>query len=142
MNVSIAKQATDELVAALATLIPQLSAAAPPSLEALREIVSSPGNVLLVARIDGKIVGTLTLSLLRTPTAFRGWINDVVVDESARGRGAGEALTREALRIARERGVSNVSLTSRNQRAAAHELYKKIGFGTRDSTNFRYDLCK
>ena len=45
----------------------------------------------------GRIVGSLTLVLFRIPTGLRAWIEDVVVDESARGKGVGEALNRAAL---------------------------------------------
>ncbi len=82
---------TDELVAAFARLVPQLSRSSPvPDEEELAEIVASPATVLLVARDgDDTIVGSLTLALFRIPTGMRAWIEDVVVDETARGRGSG-----------------------------------------------------
>lgn len=91
---------------------------------------------MLAARDGGSIVGTLTLLLYRIPTGVRGWIHDVVVDQEARGRGVGEALTREAFRIARDAGVENVSLTTRRHRAAAHRLYRRLGFVERESDVF------
>jgi len=62
----------------------------------------------------------------------------VVVDESARGQGTGEALTHEALRIAREAGARTVDLTSRPARAAAGRLYERLGFKLRDSRLYRF----
>jgi ribosomal protein S18 acetylase RimI-like enzyme len=50
------------------------------------------------------------------------------VDETARGLGIGEALTREALRIAQESGADGVALTSSPRRVAANQLYQKMGF--------------
>jgi ribosomal protein S18 acetylase RimI-like enzyme len=129
MNVERVTEPADEVVEALARLVPQLSPhrAAPGRVE-LAEIVAAPGTILLVARDEGRIVGMLTLVLYRLPTALRGWIHDVVVDEDARGRGAGEALTREALRIAARAGVASVHLTTRPGRESANRLYGRLGF--------------
>ena len=78
-------------------------------------------------------MGTLTLVMLLIPTGRRAWIEDVVVDEAARGRGVGAALTREAVRLARAEGAQTVDLTSRPSRAAANRLYERLGFRVRDS---------
>ena len=94
---------TDELVDAFARLVPQLSATkGPPGREALTAIVSSPAVTLLVARAEDAIIGTLTLAMFPTPTGTRAWIEDVVVEEAARGRGIGEALITEAVGLARQ----------------------------------------
>ena len=142
IEVTVALEATEELVAAFARLLPQLSSSAsPPTLEALAEIIAAASNVVLLARDrnnEGNIVGTLTLVIFRIPTAVRAWIEDVVVDSSARGRGVGEALTREALRLAIQRGAQTIDLTSRRSRQAAHRLYEKAGFTVRDSSVYRY----
>ena len=142
VKVEEASAVTDELVAAFARLIPQLSRSnAAPSAEELATIVASPATVLLVARDDiGAIVGSLTLALFRIPTGVRAWIEDVVVDESARGSGVGEALNREALRLAGEAGAVTVDLTSRPSREAANRLYKRLGFVERDTNVYRYEL--
>ena len=65
-------------------------------------------------------------------------IEDVVVDSSVRGRGAGEALSREALRIAGSLGARTVELTSRSSREAANRLYQRLGFQPRDTNVYRY----
>jgi ribosomal protein S18 acetylase RimI-like enzyme len=89
---------------------------------------------LLLARDDeGTIVGTLTLVLYRIPTGLRARIEDVVVDEAGRGQGVGEALTREAMRLAAEAGVRSVELTSHPTREAANRLYRRLGFEQRDT---------
>ena len=140
VEVKTATEATDELVAAFRRLIPQLSSAPPPDLQALKEILAAPSNTVLLAYDRGTIVGTLTLVTFRIPTAVRAWIEDVVVDTAARGRGVGEALTREALRIAAERGAKTVELTSRASREAANRLYLRAGFATRETNVYRYVL--
>ena len=129
------------LVDAFARLIPQLSAStAPPSADDLRAIVASPATVLLVARQAGRIVGSLTLALFRIPTGLRAWIEDVVVDDAARGAGCGAALTREALRRAAAAGARSVDLTSRPSREAANRLYQRLGFELRPTNAYRYAL--
>ena len=98
------------------------------------------GSTLFVARVDGVIVGCLTLVFYRIPTGLKAWIEDVVVDEAARGHGVGEALNLAALDEARRQGVKYVTLTSRPGRSAANRLYQRIGFAARDTTVYRYYL--
>ena len=137
-------QVTPEVVAAFERLIPQLSSSNPPPDEGtLAAIVGSEASQLLIARDperDGEIVGSLTLVLFRIPTGLRAWIEDVVVDGSARGRGVGEALSRAALERAREAGAGTVDLTSRPSREAANRLYLRIGFVERQTKVYRFDL--
>ena len=136
-----ATEVTPELVAAFERLIPQLSSSnpPPPAVE-LEEIVSSPATVLFLARVDDEIVGSLTLALFRIPTGLRAWIEDVVVDGEARGRGVGEALNQAALAHARSVGARTVDLTSRPSREAANRLYQRIGFVERETNVYRYSL--
>jgi ribosomal protein S18 acetylase RimI-like enzyme len=137
-----ATEATDELAEAFRRLVPQLSrSAAPPTRVELEEVLASGGTNLLVARDEiGVIVGTLTLVLFRLPTGIRARIEDVVVDTSARGQGVGEALSREAIRVAAEAGARTVDLTSRPDRAAANRLYRRLGFEPRDTSVLRYRI--
>ena len=143
IEIRAATEATDQMVAAFRRLIPQLSGtAAAPDLASLKEIVAAPSNTVLLAyeRSSGTIVGSLTLVVFPIPTAMRAWIEDVVVDSNARGRGVGEALTRHALRIAAERGARTVELTSRASREAANRLYVKAGFARRETNVYRFVL--
>jgi ribosomal protein S18 acetylase RimI-like enzyme len=128
----------DELVESFERLIPQLSSSPPPSREHLAALVASPDTVLFLARVDGVVLGSLTLAFYRIPTGLKAWIEDVVVDEAARGRGVGELLNRAALDEARERGAKDVSLTSRPSREAANRLYRRIGFEPRETNVYRY----
>ena len=93
-----------------------------------------------MARVDGSILGSLTLAFYRIPTGLKAWIEDVVVDTEARGRGVGELLNRAALDEARRRGAKDVSLTSRPSREAANRLYLRIGFEARNTNVYRYTL--
>ena len=132
-------EVTEELVEAMARLVPQLSSSSPPpDREKLEQIVASPATALLVARDETGIVGSLTLVSFRIPTGLRTRIEDVVVDESARGQGVGLALNRAALEMAKDMGAAGTDLTSRPSRAAANRLYQKMGFEQRDSNVYRY----
>jgi ribosomal protein S18 acetylase RimI-like enzyme len=142
MSVERATQATPELMEALQRLLPQLSPDRPvPTTVQLKELMAAHGSTLLLARDElGRIVGTLTFVVFRTTTELRARIEDVVVDESARGKGLGEQLVREALRLGRERGARSVTLTSRSDRDAANRLYQRIGFGQRDTNVYTFNL--
>ncbi len=140
-EVTICESVTDEVVEAFARLIPQLSSSnPPPSRSQLELLVSSEASTLFVARVEGRIVGSLTLATFRIPTGVRAWIEDVVVDESARGHGVGEALNRAALDLARSEGAITVELTSRPSREAANRLYLRMGFVVRDTNVYRFTL--
>jgi ribosomal protein S18 acetylase RimI-like enzyme len=113
VEVVVVREATTEIMEAMDRL-PQLSTTATPlDAAALERLVCSEATGLLVARVHGKIVGALTLVMFRVPTGLRARIEDVVVDESARGHGVGAALTQEALRLAQRDGARTVDLTSR-----------------------------
>lgn len=141
VTVDLATEATPDLVETIGRILPQLSKSSPaPTAAEVAEIINSPASDLLVARVDGRIVGTLTLVIFRIPTGMRAWIEDVVVDDAARGHGAGEALNRFALDVAKQRGCKTVDLTSRPSREAANRMYQRIGFHTRETTVYRFDL--
>jgi ribosomal protein S18 acetylase RimI-like enzyme len=135
-------EVTDEIVRAFERLIPQLSSSnSPPPRKELAEIVASPATILFIARDPDRnqeIVGSLTLAVFRIPTGLRAWIEDVVVDTAARGRGIGEALCRVALERARQAGAATVELTSRPSREAANRLYQRFGFERRETNVYRY----
>ncbi len=124
--------ASDELVSALARLVPQLTTHShPPDRSQLELLFRSGSSTLLVARLSdaqGPIVGVACLGVYRVLTGQRAVIEDVVVDESARGKGIGEALVRRLLELARSKGVRGVSLTSNTNRRSANRLYVRIGF--------------
>ena len=122
---------TDELLDALTRLIPQLKISSPRlTRDDVAALVSSDAVSLLTARADAsaRIVGMLTLIVYRVPTGVRARIEDVVVDESARGRGVAVELVRRALEIARVKGADGVALTSNPRRETANKLYQKVGF--------------
>src|ERR1700733_14192517 len=138
ITVEIATKVDDELCGAVAGLIPQLSRSAPaPGADVLGRMVSDDATTLFVARLDSVIVGMLTLASFQIPTGVRSWIEDVVVDEAARGQGAAAALVQAALDEAERRGSRTVDLTSRPDREAANRLYQRMGFEVRQTNVYR-----
>lgn len=135
---------SEDVVTAIGLLVAQLSPRTPaPTAAELQTIVDSKWTRLLLARDgDGGVVGMLTLALYRIPTGLSAWIEDVVVDERARGRGIGEELTRTAVRLAGEAGAKSVDLTSRPHREAANRLYRRLGFTTRETNLYRFELSR
>ena len=141
VDVRIATRVDNDLVEVFQRLIPQLSKSNPaPTKEQLESIVASDSSQILLAKADGVIVGSLTLVIFHIPTGVRAWIEDVVVDGSARGAGVGEALNTFAINESRKRGATTVDLTSRPSREAANRLYQRLGFVQRDTNVYRFTL--
>ncbi len=139
ISVRIAASVDADLVAAVTALLPQLSRSAPPpTREQLARIVSDSATTLFVAEDDGRIVGTLTLAAFEIPTGRRAWIEDVVTDAAARGKGVASALVNAALAHATEIGARTVDLTSRPDREDANRLYVQLGFEQRVTNVYRY----
>ena len=141
ISVEAVTSVDDDLVVAVSRLIPQLStSSAPPTRGALARIVADPGATLFVAHDDGRVVGMLTLITFEIPTSVRAWIEDVVVDETAREQGVAASLVEAALQRAGARGARTVDLTSRPDREAANRLYVRMGFEARATNVYRRTL--
>jgi GNAT superfamily N-acetyltransferase len=141
ISVRVAASADSDLLQAVTALLPQLSRSAPPpTLEQLARIVADPAVTLFVAEDDGRIVGTLTLAAFEIPSGRRAWIEDVVTDDAARGKGVATALVNAALGRAAEFGARTVDLTSRPDRGDANRLYMGLGFELRRTNVYRRTL--
>ena len=100
-------------------------------IKAFREIDADPNNELIVAELDGGVVGTLQLTY--TPSiSFQGGkrctVESVRVDEKLRGQGIGREMMLWAIERAKERGCISMKLTTNNDRIDAHRFYEKLGF--------------
>src|SRR5437899_697689 len=141
VRIEMPTEVTPELVEALGRLVLQLNPnLATPTAEHLRLLLKDPGATLLIARDGNEIVGTAMVIVYPTTLRFESRIEDVVVDESARGRGVGEALVRECIELARRRGASIVELQTARVRVAANRLYERMGFERRESNPYRMTL--
>ena len=132
---------TPEYLRAFERLMPQLTNARVPGEADLQALLDSP-SVLVFARLSPgePITGAGTLGVFRTPSGLHAHIEDVIVDEDARGQGIGEAIVLYLLQAARELGLKGVSLTCSPRRSAANRLYQKLGFKKWDTNVYWYDL--
>jgi ribosomal protein S18 acetylase RimI-like enzyme len=138
--VEVVREPSSEVVSAFQRLLPQLSKSASPlDHPAIERMLGHDANTVFVARVEGAIVGTLTLVMVPIPSGLRARIEDVVVDQSARGMGVGTALTLAAMETAREANARTVDLTSRPDRDSAGRLYERLGFRERDSRVYRLE---
>ncbi|XCB30542.1 GNAT family N-acetyltransferase [Arcanobacterium hippocoleae] len=152
MAVELIENASPELENAFAKLIPQLSkSSAPMNIEQLETFLAQD-NIYLLGYFsentgdsnDGthdktrKLLGMLTLVTFEIPTGWRAWIEDVVVDEAARGQGAGQKLVEAAVDLANKIGAKSIDLTSRPSREAANRLYQRCGFAMRETNIYRF----
>ena len=148
MTVELITTATPEIHEAMGRLIPQLSRSAAPMSEAdVQRFLSQDSVHLFVFRPDEAdaqgnrpILGMLSLVAFEIPTGVRAWVEDVVVDEAARGQGAGFALVEAAVEHAKNVGARTVDLTSRPSREAANRLYQRAGFQLRETNVYRVTL--
>jgi ribosomal protein S18 acetylase RimI-like enzyme len=141
VTIEVARSATEELMAGLNKLLPQLSTSASPlEISDLERIIESSCITLFVATDNSEVVGSLTLAMFPIPTGRRAWIEDVVVDASSRGAGVGEALIGAAIDEARRSNARSIDLTSRPGRESANGLYQRLGFVQRETNVFRYSL--
>jgi ribosomal protein S18 acetylase RimI-like enzyme len=139
--VEAADAVDDDLCAAVDRLVPQLSRTSPPPSRAVLErMVADGATTLFVARDEGEIIGMLTLATFQIPTGVRAWIEDVVVDGDARGKGVAAALVQAAVDLSSALGARTVDLTSRPHREAANGLYLRLGFEVRQTNVYRRTL--
>ena len=135
----VVRHINTELVDAAARLVPQLSPSARvPGPAELDQIIKDPGTVLIVAREGRTIVGMLTLHTFRSTTGIHAWIQDIIVDDIAKGRGAGQLLMEEAVRVSKSRGANTAQLTSRPSRVGSGRLYERLGFERRETHLYRF----
>jgi ribosomal protein S18 acetylase RimI-like enzyme len=144
LEITQVTKVTEDLYQACQQLIPQLTSVnPPPSHHDLELLVNSGSSVLYCARhvdFGRQIIGLATLALYRVPTGLRACIEDVVVDERARGKRIGEALTQACLQCAYQAGAPQVMLTSNPSRIAANRLYQRMGFELRHTNVYRFGL--
>jgi len=132
-------RASQDKLNAINGLLPQLSSSSKPlELDGLNNLIDSSSLSLFLAEKDGKVLGMLSLVVFAIPTGVRAWIEDVVVDNEARGLGVGKALTNHAVREALKKGAQTIGLTARPSRVAANQLYQKVGFKQRETNVYRF----
>lgn len=128
----------------LARLLPQLTEAAPEWTEArISDTFLRPDSLnrlFLITDLGGRIAGMGTLCLTDAPTGRKAWIEDVVIDRSARGRGWSRILLAHLIAEARHLRAKSVNLTSRPARLAANALYRSMGMELRETNVYKLGL--
>jgi ribosomal protein S18 acetylase RimI-like enzyme len=142
MNIIEINKFSTRIFKSILKLLPQLDPNVDmPGENHFKKILKSERTHLFIAETDNKeIVGMLTIGTYDIPSGTKFWIEDVVVDESQRGKGFGEELIHLAIDFSKKNGAKSIELTSRPTRIAANELYKKCGFVLRDTNVYRYNL--
>lgn len=136
--VEVLTSVTDADAADIAHLLGQLSSTATFDRARLTAIIAHDATELLVVRVDGRIVGAATFVTFPLPSGMRGHVEDVVVDETMRGKGIARALLVRMTELATDRGLRTLDLTSRPSRESALRLYESVGFIRRETNALRF----
>lgn len=99
--------------------------------DAFEQIAADPRQLLAVAVLDGRVVGTLQLTFLPYLThegGERALIEAVRIAGDVRGAGLGRTMVEWAIDQARQRGCRMVQLTTDKQRVDARRFYESLGF--------------
>ncbi len=110
--------------------------------DAFAKINADNNQMLVVAKLDGKIIGTLQISFIYNLSfkgAMRALVEGVHVDKDLRSRGIGKYIMEWAIAEATKKGCRFVQLTSNKMRKDAHRFYESLGF-TPSHEGFKLDL--
>ena len=135
------KEACSRYVEPINRLLAQLSSSGINiTLSQLQQLVESSASHLFLAKYKGKIVAMLTLGEYLAPTGRKMWIEDVVVDETARGLSIGRAIVEHAIAFARGLDDGVLMLTSRPSRVAANALYRSCNFEKKETNVYKMNI--
>jgi ribosomal protein S18 acetylase RimI-like enzyme len=144
MKINEVKRFNKKTFNAVLRLLPQLAPDAElVSKKRFKKILKSGRTHFFKAELsDKQIVGMLTIVTYDIPSGSKVWIEDVVVDESHRGKGYGKELMLFAIDYAKSIGKKAIELTSRPARIEANKLYHELGFVIRETNLFKLDICQ
>lgn len=132
---------TPEVLEAATRLTPQLESSNQVTIDEvyLQRIVDNPDNYWLMARreSDAKLIGMASLVIMPMPTNIRSSLENVVVDESARGEGAGTSLCEAAKSIADGQNVNTLRAAASKTNKASLRMLEKAGFTIDDSMHYQ-----
>lgn len=141
MQIEILSDVDNKIITAFNRLMQQLSSNYKPiAKEYLIDIINSSNIIIFVAKENETIIGSLSLVFYNIPTGMKAWVEDVVIDQSVRGKGVGKALIEQAIFYAKQSGASKLDLTSSPERVAANKLYQKLNFEKRETNVYRLML--
>ncbi len=127
---------------AVLRLLPQLASDVTlPTENFFEDFLKSKNSFFFIAKHDdGEIIGILTIGIYNIPSGTKVWIEDVVIDETERGKGYGKELVLFAICYAKSIGAKKIGLTSSPIRVAANKLYQKLGFVKSETNVYKYLL--
>lgn len=98
--------------------------------EAFRAIDRNPDAALIVAEVDGLVVGVLQYNMthLTFGGSRRATLEGVRVASSMRGSGIGTVMVEHAISLARRQGCNMVQLSTNRAREDAKRFYERLGF--------------
>jgi ribosomal protein S18 acetylase RimI-like enzyme len=131
---------SETMLADINALLPQLRSNPGEPLGTIMDLEAITGdrNTFLIVAKDGeKIIGMATLYAATKFGKKTGFVEDVVMDSAYRGRGLGKKTMETLIEEAKKDGISQLYLTSRPERGAAHGLYEKLGFKKKETTVFK-----
>jgi len=130
---------SDDVAQAIRSLAQQLgNHFSNPSDDDIVAMITSSNTHLFVAKTqEGNIVGMLTLLMHRLIYVKKGFLEEMVVDQNHRGKGIASLLMEAAITYAKENGAKYIDLTSKPDREAGNNLYKKFGFEQRETNMYR-----
>lgn len=142
MKIKKVNRFSERVFESVLRLLPQVASEAElPSKQYFKGILTSKNIHFFIAELDNKqIAGMLTIGTYNIPSGIKVWIEDVVVDESQRGKGIGKELILYAINYSKSLNASAIELTSRPSRIAANKLYKKMGFIQYKTNVYKYLL--
>jgi ribosomal protein S18 acetylase RimI-like enzyme len=125
---------------AVQNLLPQLAPGAElPSADSFKSILASADTHFFIAELENKeIVGMISIATYNLLSGKKFWIEDVVIDESQRGKGLGKELMLFAMSYSESLGAKAIMLTSRPSRVAANKLYTELGFVRYETNVYKY----
>ena len=98
---------------------------------AFEQIERDSNHELIVAELNGEVIGTLHLMFLPSISfqgGLRSQVESVRVDKLYQGQGIGSDMMKWAIERAQERGAHVVQLTTHKSRVDAHRFYERLGF--------------
>ena len=142
MKITKINRFSERVYTAVLRLMPQLDSDAElPTRQYFKSILRSENTNFFIAEQDNKqIAGMLTIGTYRIPSGIKVWIEDVVVDETLRGKGFGKELMLFAINYSKSLGTKSVGLTSRPSRIVANRLYQELGFIQYKTNVYKYHL--
>jgi ribosomal protein S18 acetylase RimI-like enzyme len=98
---------------------------------AFEQINKDPNHELIVAELNGEVMGTLHLMFLPSISfqgGLRAQVESVRIDKRFQSQGIGSEMMKWAMEHARQRGAHVVQLTTHSSRVDAHRFYERLGF--------------